>query len=246
MKNITEPDVKVAIIQSNYIPWKGYFDIINRVDIFIFLEDIQYTVRDWRNRNKIKMSDGSTKWLTVPVLNGRNQLICDARIDNSQNWKHTHLESMRHSYGKTPYFDRYFPSLQEIYKQTHDKISLLNQALIKRISAWLKIDTKFMESIELKCSGEKNERLLALIRAVGGNHYISGPSARIYIDTEKFKDSGVRLEYHDYSHYPLYPQISEPFDHNVSILDLLFMTGPNVSEYIWDFKGKTKIGGSVG
>src|SRR4051812_8539945 len=103
----------VAIIQPNYIPWKGYFDIIHDVDKFIFLDDVQYTVRDWRNRNKIKLADGTTSWLSVPTRGGRNQRICDVAIDNTQDWKRKHQEAIRHSYGKTPFFGKYFPGLCE-------------------------------------------------------------------------------------------------------------------------------------
>ena len=224
---------QVAIIQSCYIPWKGYFDIINDVDIFIFLDDTQYTVRDWRNRNRIKMPTGESKWLSLPVLGGRNQLICEALIDNSQSWRKTHLTTLNHSYGKSSYFELYFPALEKIYGEPNLHLSELNRKLTSQISEWLGINTKFFNSVDLRVGGHKDDKLIGLVKAVGGCGYVSGPAARAYIVAEKFSAENISLRFHNYSGYPEYPQISDPFDHFVSVLDLLFMIGPDAREYIW-------------
>jgi hypothetical protein len=224
---------KVAIIQSNYLPWKGYFDMIHRVDTFVFLEDVQYTTRDWRNRNKVKMADGSTRWITVPVLGGRDQLICDAKIDFSTNWSNKHLESLRLSYGKTPYFDRYFPTIKEILENPPERLSNLNQWLVAQVSQWLGIKSEFVSSEVLAIPGSKDDKLIGILKAVGGDHYLSGPAARDYIVNEKFENAGIELEYMDYSHYPPYQQISDPFEPGVMILDLLFMQGDQAPRFIW-------------
>jgi WbqC-like protein len=229
---------RTAIIQSSYIPWKGYFDIVHRADVFVFLEDVQYTVRDWRNRNRIKQPDGSTRWLSVPVLGGRDQLLCAARIDRASRWERKHLEALRHSYGKAPHFDRYFPELRAIYESGHALLSGLNRELTEKIAGWLGIATRFVNSVDLGCGGGRDDKLLALLAAVGGDHYVSGPSARSYIDAEKFRRAGIGLEYQDYSRYPPYPQIAGPFEHRVSVLDLLFMTGPEAPRYIWSVGGE--------
>ncbi|MCA9415865.1 MAG: WbqC family protein [Candidatus Omnitrophica bacterium] len=224
---------KVAIIQSNYLPWKGYFDMIHRVDTFVFLDDVQYTTRDWRNRNKIKMSDGSAKWISVPVTGGRDQLICEAKIDYSSNWANKHLEALRHSYGETSHFDRYFPAIKEILEGSPELLSQLNRALVEKICGWLGIGTELRSSKEFGVPGSKDDKLIGIIREVGGDSYLSGPAARDYIVDEKFEKAGIGLEYMDYSHYPTYEQISEPFEHGVTILDLLFMVGEEAPKYIW-------------
>ena len=224
---------QVAIIQSCYIPWKGYFDIMNDVDIFIFLDDTQYTTRDWRNRNRIKMRNGESRWMSLPVLGGRNQLICEARLDNSQSWRKTHLATLRHSYGKTPYFELYFPTLEKIFEEPNLYLSEFNHKLTSQISEWLGIQTKLINAVDLNVAGHKDDKLIGLVQAVGGMGYLSGPSAKDYIVPEKFVAANISLRFHEYSGYPEYPQISDPFDHYVSVLDLLFMVGPEAKEYIW-------------
>ncbi len=207
--------------------------MIHRVDTFVFLEDVQYTPRDWRNRNKIKMSNGSTKWISVPVMGGRDQLICEARIDHSSNWQNKHLEALRHSYGKTPCFDQYFPAIKSVLENSPEHLSRLNQDLVKLISEWLGIKTEFFSSEAIGVPGSKDDKLIGIIQEVGGDSYLSGPAARDYIVAEKFEQAGIALEYMDYSHYPVYEQISEPFEHGVTILDLLFMKGKESGKDIW-------------
>lgn len=224
---------RVAIIQPNYVPWKGYFDIIASVDCFVFLDDVQHTIRDWRTRNKIKTLDGSSVWLSVPTLGGRSQLIREVKIDYSQNWAHRHLESIRHSYVKTPHFHSYFPRLSELLETPWPFLADFNIALTGQLMSWLGISCETRRSSELNSQGTKDLRLLSLIRAVGGTAYLSGPSARDYIRPENFADAGIDLSYHDYGGYPEYPQISAPFDHFVTVLDLLFAVGSDAPEYIW-------------
>jgi len=224
---------KVAIIQSNYLPWKGYFDIIRKVDVFVFLDDVQYTTRDWRNRNKIKTPEGGTKWISVPVLGGRDQLIREARIDNSRNWPLKHLRALSHSYSKTPHFDRYFPHLEEILEGSYEYLSELNRTLVRRVSNWLGILTEFVASESLNVPGTKEDKLIGILRRIGGTCYLSGPAARRYLAPDKFREAGIDLQYMDYSHYPDYPQISDPFEHGVTVLDLLFMKGEDAPDWIW-------------
>jgi hypothetical protein len=224
---------RVAIIQPNYIPWKGYFDIIHAVDTFIFLDDVQYTTRDWRNRNKIKTAQGPMSWLTVPTLGGRNQRICDVKIDDAQRWRRDHIESLRHSYGRTPFFERYFPAFCETLNSGSPLLAQLDVALTKQISGWLGCNPQYVLASELNAAGSKDDRLIDLVQKVGGTAYLSGPAARDYIRPEAFERAQIELGYHDYSGYPEYRQISEPFDHFVTILDLLFSIGPDAPAYIW-------------
>jgi hypothetical protein len=224
---------RVAIIQPNYVPWKGYFDIIHDVDTFVFLDDVQYTVRDWRNRNRIKTRDGQTIWLSVPILGGRNQRICDVEINRAEAWQRKHIEAARHSYGKMPGFAEYFPRFVDVLGQGFSRLGELDIAMTREICGWLGLDREFYRSSELSPTGTKDERLIDLVQKVGGDHYLSGPAARDYIRAERFAAAHIGLAYHDYAGYPAYPQLGEPFDHHVSILDLVFAVGRDTPDYIW-------------
>jgi hypothetical protein len=224
---------RVAIIQPSYIPWRGFFDVIHAVDVFIFLDDVQYTVRDWRNRNRIKTHQGDSIWLSIPVRGGRNQRIADVEIDDSQEWRRRHLEAIRHSYGRCRFFGEYFPGLTEALEGGPSRLADLDIQLTHRICAWLGCERRFHRSSELAPSGTKDDRLIDLVRKVEGDFYLSGPAARDYIQPEKFRDAGIELAYQDYGGYPVYDQISAPFDPQVTVLDLLFSVGSEAGDYIW-------------
>jgi hypothetical protein len=227
---------KVAIIQSNYIPWKGYFDIIHDVDLFVFLDDVQYTKNDWRNRNLIKTPQGS-QWLTVPVRKNRGRLIHEVRIINER-WSKVHWKSIKQNYSKTPYFKKYEDFFEYVYVDlTWTSLSDLNQYLIKKVSRdFLSIKTIFEDSRKYNAQGEKLERLLDLLTKLRTDYYVTGPAARDYIVDERIEELGIELHYKDYSGYPEYPQLFPPFEHAVSILDLLFNCGPDAPFFIWGWR----------
>ena len=227
---------KVAVIQSNYIPWKGYFDIIHDVDQFVFYDDVQYTKNDWRNRNKIKSRQG-LHWLTIPVGSRNERLIYEVEIEDL-NWTKKHWETIKQSYAKAPYFNTYKDFFESFYLGTNwTNLSELNQYLIKTISKkFLGIETDFRDSREFQPEGQKLDRLIDLLVKVGANLYVSGPTARSYIQGDAFKDAGIELVFKDYSGYPEYPQQFPPFEHAVSILDILFNCGPRVPEFIWEWR----------
>jgi hypothetical protein len=226
----------LAILQSNYIPWKGYFDIIRDADIFIFYDDLQYTNRDWRNRNKIKTAHGCT-WLSIPVGASTNRLICDVAIEDAR-WQRSHWDSLRQQYGKSAYFKLYRAFLEDVYLGLQwTNLSELNQYLIKRISSdFLQIPTQFLDSREFHLAGQKQDRLLDLIVQSKATRYISGPAAKNYIDPARFDALGIELVWKDYAGYPEYGQFHPPFEHGVTILDLLFHTGPDAPWYIWGWR----------
>lgn len=229
---------RVAVIQSNYIPWKGYFDIIYSVDIFVFHDDLQYTKNDWRNRNKIKTAKGS-EWLTIPVGTNEHRLICEVEISDTA-WQRRHWDRLRTNYGRAPFFKRYEDFFQEVYLG-HNwlNLSFLNQFLIQVIAReFLGIRTEFVDSRTLSPVGAKQERLIDLLRKAGASWYLSGPSAKDYIDPARFAEAGIELAWQDYAGYPEYPQRFLPFDHGVSIVDLLFNTGPGAAEFVWGWRGK--------
>lgn len=228
--------IRVAILQSNYLPWKGYFDIIHEADLFIFYDDIQFTKNDWRNRNKIKTSSGPA-WLTIPVGGDLNQLISEVTFQDLR-WPKKHWKSICQYYSRAPHFKRYQDFLEEVYlKRQWTHLSELNQYLIRHIAGeFLGIKTEFRDSKEFEVQGKNQERLLDLLKQTGANSYISGPSAKNYIDEKEFEKAGIRLSYISYDGYPEYPQFFPPFSHQVSILDLLFQVGPEAPDFIWGWR----------
>ena len=228
---------KVAIIQSNYIPWKGYFDIINDSDIFIFLDDVQYTKNDWRNRNKIKTSNGAS-WLTIPAGSNLNRLINEVEFNNNK-WQKEHWNKIEINYKDAIHFETYRGLFEDIYlNKEWTNLSMMNQYIIRTIAKEiLGIKTTFMNSSELDQTGKKQEKVISLINSVNGKRYISGPAAKNYNDDQLFSEHGIELIYKDYSNYPEYEQFHSPFEHGVSILDLIFHKGPDAPYYIWGWRG---------
>jgi hypothetical protein len=222
----------VAVLQSNYIPWKGYFDLIHDVDLFIFYDDVPYTRSDWRNRNRIKTPRGP-RWLTIPVGSPRNRLICDVRL-NDPSWQKNHWENIRQNYAKAPHFPRYDDLLTEIYHHKFwEHLSALNQHLIITISRELGIQTEFSDSRALSPVGQKQERLIDLLKKVQADRYISGPAGKAYLDEHRFSSEGIELRWKQYAGYREYPQFFPPFVHEVTILDLLFHAGKSAGQFIW-------------
>lgn len=229
---------KVAVIQSNYIPWKGYFDIIHDVDVFVFYDDLQFTTRDWRNRNKIKTPHGEF-WLTIPVGQQTDRLVCEVQIRESS-WQKRHWKTIETFYGKALHFKRYRDFFRHVYLgiKWHN-LSELNQFIIRSISAdFLGIETEFRDSREFCPEGVRLNRLIDLVRKTGAGVYISGPKGRNYIDEKKIEAAAIRIAYKDYSGYPEYRQFYPPFIHEVSILDLLFHVGPDAPYYIWGWRDR--------
>jgi hypothetical protein len=227
--------VIAVILQPSYIAWRGYFDQIRRAELFIFYDDVQYDKHGWRNRNLIKTAQGK-QWLTIPVHSqGVTQGIAikDVAIDWKRDWPQAHLKALTVSYSKAPYFKEYLPLLEWIYARHDDGIAEFTIETTIRLARQLGLEhTRFVRSSELQgIDGRRTERLIQILTSVGANHYISGPSARDYIEQELFDRAGITLEYMQYQ-YPEYPQLYPPFDPQVSVLDLLFMTGPKALEFI--------------
>jgi len=217
---------KVAIVQSNYIPWKGYFDMIAAVDEFILYDDMQYTRRDWRNRNQIKTPQG-VQWVTVPVLvKGKYyQKICETEI-NDVIWAEKHWKVLSLNYGRTPFFAEVTSWLKPLYlEDTYTNLSQLNRSFIEAICAYLGVQTTITNSSDYRLSDGKTERLADLCVQAGGTEYISGPAAKDYVDEKVFSDRGLKLTWFDYTGYPDYPQLWGELVHGVTILDLLFNCG---------------------
>ena len=217
--------MRVGVIQSNYIPWRGYFDFIKSVDLFVIHDDIQYTKQDWRNRNKIKISNGQTKWMTVPVYYKTvNQLICDTKIDYSTNWRKDHISKMEANYYCTPWFKDAMRILVQAFAFHAETISELNVALIRAVMSYYGIQTSLEMSSKYDLKGNKTDRLIDLLNKVGATEYVSGPAAKNYLEEDKFDKNGIKLEYKKYD-YPPYQQPWGDFQGAVTVLDTIANCG---------------------
>ncbi len=225
-----------VILQPSYIPWRGYFHQIGLADIFVFYDDVQYDKRGWRNRNRIKTPHG-LKWLTIPVHSRGAQThsipIHQIRICWDTPWNEEHWRTIEYAYHKAPYFEQYAAHLYPHYARQEQMLADFTIELTKKIAALLGItSTRFLRSSALQAQGRKTDRLIAILQQVGADHYLSGPSAQNYIEADKFHAAGISLEYMRYN-YPPYEQLYPPYEPHVSILDLLFMTGPAAGSYIF-------------
>jgi hypothetical protein len=226
----------VAIVQSSYIPWKGYFDIINQVDEFVLYDDRQFTRRDWRNRNLIKTPQG-LHWLTIPVrVKGRFEQRIDETVISDQEWSNRHWKTISQAYRSAPFFKRFESDFAALYASSRDeRLSDVNRRFIELICGLLGIRTRMTWSTDYPAVGDRTERLVSLCRLAGAGEYLSGPSARTYIEEERFREAGIALRYMDYSGYPEYPQLHGAFEHGVSIIDLLFNVGPDAPQFMKSF-----------
>ncbi len=227
----------VAILQSNYIPWVGYFELMQSVDFFIIYDEVQYTKNDWRNRNLIKTDKGKL-WLTIPCkVKGENfQSISDVIVSNNH-WRKKHWLSLSNYYRKSEFFASYKDIFQKIYNQNNiESLSEINISFIKEIKNILGIDTKIINSSEIprKKESYKNPttRLVEICDALNASSYKSGPAAKKYFDVELAKSNKIDIVWFEYKEYKEYKQLYPPFIKNLSVLDLIFNIGNDVKKYI--------------
>jgi hypothetical protein len=223
---------KVVVLQSNYLPWKGYFDLIQRADVFIFYDDVQFTKNDWRNRNKIKTPRGP-EWISIPCGTDLKRTIKEVTITD-RHWQEDHWNRICINYKQAPYFHFYKDFFHDFYlNRTWDNLSNLNRYLIEAIAhQFLGLTTRFEDSADYDPVGERVTRLIDLLKKAGATEYISGPSAKNYIPEDVFARESIQLTWMDYAAYPPYRQQFPPFIHDVSIIDLLFNEGPQSIHYI--------------
>jgi len=225
---------KVAIIQSNYLPWKGYFDVLAGVDQFVLYDHVQYTRRDWRNRNRVKTKQG-VKWVTVPVfIQERSKQTIRATKIADQRWATKHWKTICQAYGRSKYFSNYQEIFSELYlKASHlEYLSEINTLFIREICGLLGITTEIQRSDELQLIEGKNESLIGICKQLDADIYVSGPAAKTYLDLNLFNEAGIEVQFMDYSNYPEYEQLHGKFEHAVSIIDLLFNTGQEARKYM--------------
>ncbi|MBK5345170.1 WbqC family protein [Pseudomonas sp. TH49] len=224
---------KVAILQSNYVPWKGYFDLIRSVDEFILYDEVQYTKNDWRNRNRIKTQTG-VQWLTIPVRQDRlGQKISETRVVDSR-WAARHWKTIAGNYSRARHFEKHAAIVEAWYSEAgaFELLSDINEFFIRKICATLDIATHITSSRDYVLEGDRVERLVGICQQAGADVYLSGPAASDYLDETLFTNAGTRVEWMHYDGYPEYTQLFPPFAHGVSILDLLFNTGPEHAAFM--------------
>lgn len=222
---------RIAILQSNYIPWKGYFDLIAAVDEFVIYDDVQFTKNDWRNRNKVKTPEG-LRWLSIPVGQNIRRRVCDVALPSCE-WQQSHWATLVRSYGKARHFEDVAPLLEPIYESKHHgTLHKWNRALIEAICTYLGIGTALSNSWDYKTSSDRTQRLVDICVQAGAREYITGPAARAYLDVSVFSAFGITVRWFEYDGYKAYPQLWGEFIHEVSILDLLFNCGPESSDFM--------------
>jgi hypothetical protein len=222
-----------VITQSNYIPWKGYFDSIKKVDVFVVYDDMQYTKRDWRNRNMIKSAQG-LKWLSIPVeVKGKYfQKINETKIAD-KSWNLSHWEILKQNYKTAAHFKEMSEWIEPLYQNCNfDFLTDVNLHYIHAICGFFQINTEIRLSSEFELAEEKTQRLVNICKDLHITDYYSGPAAKAYMDESRFANETINVHYWDYSNYPEYKQLYPPFEHGVSILDLIFNEGPNSIQYL--------------
>lgn len=232
--------MKVVILQSNYIPWKGYFDLINDADVFCFYDEVKYTKNDWRNRNRIYPKNG-LQWLSIPInKDAVKQKISEVELP--ADWQHQHYNTLKFAYGRAPFYAALEKLMQEMYLDNNfSRLSEFNQFSIKKIAAYLGIKTQFVNSGDYELKGDRVERLINLLKDIGATEYISGPAAKDYLNGQEhyFSENGIQLTYKNYGGYPEYEQLVKPFENYVSIVDLIAnVSKEDTGKYIWEWRNK--------
>lgn len=230
--------MRVGVIQSSFIPWRGYFDLIDDVELFIFYDDVQFSKGSWRNRNRLKTARGLS-WITVPVRHrSLAQLICDTEIDSGMEWEKRQIGQLREAYSDAPHFQTAIAFLESALARKFRTISELNVFLVKELCAYLGVRTELTMSSRYPVQGAKTERLLALLKAAGATTYLSGPTAKDYLVESEFRSAGIALEYKSYDYAP-YPQQWGAFEGAVTVLDLIANCGPGARDHL---KSRTPAG----
>lgn len=225
--------MKVIITQSNYIPWKGFFDSMNQVDKIVLYDDMQYTKRDWRNRNLIKTSNG-LKWLTIPVeVKGKFHQKINETIISDKSWNIKHLNILKENYKKANSYKDVIDWVEKLYENCQfEFLSDVNHYFLENINNYLGIKTEVLRSESFKMVEGKTERLVGLCKDLKATEYFSGPAAKDYMDELLFESENIKINYLDYSGYKEYNQINGPFEHGVTILDMIFNLGNETPKYL--------------
>jgi hypothetical protein len=223
----------ISIHQPNYIPWAGFFYKILKSDVFVLLDNVQFSRRSFTHRNRVKGSSGNIIWLTVPVLKKGKfyQKINEVRINRTEKWEKKHMGTLQMNYANSPFFHYYREDLQKIYSEKWERLVDLNLELLRYVMERLGIKRELCLSSELKVKGEKTDLLVSIMKELEGEVYLSGSGARNYVEEKLFEEENIKLVYYQYGSF-VYPQLWGTFIPNLSILDLLFNCGKESANMI--------------
>ena len=222
----------VTIRQPGFLPYLGFFKKIQTSDVFVYLDDAQYAIRAWDNRNKIRSNDTSV-WISVPVLHPFEKKLNEVEISYSKNWTSDHKNSIEASYKNAPYFKNYWPEIESILNKRWKKLIDLNLALIEFFNKILKIETRSLKSSELNVNTIGTQRLFDICKKVDATVYRSGIMGNEYLDESIFKNNKISVVYENFQH-PTYNQLGKPFIPNLAVIDLLFHEGENAGKILAD------------
>ena len=223
----------LVVLQPGYLPWLGFFDQMQRADVFVLYDDVQFDKNGWGNRNRIKSPSGEPHWLTVPVrIDSLNQKINETKIDNRQPWARKHIGTIRQFYAKAPYLNQYLPALESLLiEREWEYLVDLDLAVIELLRSWLGIERQILRSSQLEIAGERSQRLLNMCLHFGARCYLSGDAAKAYLDLQSFADHGIQVEWQEYQH-PVYQQQHGQFVPFLSVVDLLLNCGEKSASII--------------
>ena len=224
--------MKAVIVQPAYLPYMGYFNLIDCADIFVYLDDVQFNRRAWQHRNRIKIPNGDFTWITVPVVKDHGQEIREVAIRDDENWQESHWKGIEHSYGGCEHFESYADDVRDVLCRDWNSLFDLDVTLLDTFQNLLGLhDTEFRYSSELDVTGQKTDLLIDILDSLGADEYISGPTAKDYIQREQFNEKGIELYWHEFDH-PDYSQPHGEFVSHLTILDSLFSMGEETIELV--------------
>lgn len=228
--------MKIAILQSNYLPWKGYFHLIQSVDKFVFYDVVKYTKNDWRNRNRISSREGNN-WISIPISADSVKLnINEVKLPSHIKWKENHINALYNAYHKAEYYYQVIELMNFLKETDTEYLSFINTSLIKFISSKIGINAKFYSADELQIRGDRVEKLVNVCEDLSATTYLSGPAAKDYLAgfEFKFKEKGITIEYMEYPDYPLYKHVHGSISQNLSIVDIIaHISWEKIGNYIW-------------
>ena len=225
--------MKISVMQPGYLPWLGFFDLLARCELFVVLDDVRFTKRDWRSRNRIRTKQGWI-WLTVPVLskNRNDQLILEAKINNDEQWRQRHLKALKIHYARAPFFKKYINIFEELYARAWELLVDLDLAAVAALARELDILTPLMRSSDLGIrSVAGNDRIISICTKLKATQLYDSQGAKSFIDLRQFHEAGIQVEFQDFQH-PSYRQVYAPFLPFMSVVDLLFNEGPRSKDII--------------
>lgn len=232
----------VAIHQPEHLPWLGFFEKMQRADLFVLLDDVQFSKGDFQNRNRVKGS-GGVQWLTVPVIHKFPQKISDVEIAGDD-WRQKHWKTLVSCYARSPHFENLVPVFEEFYCRQWAKLAELNLAAIRMLARLLNVEKKIVLSSELKVAGQKSDLIINICKQVGATAHYSGVMGGAYLDRESFRQAGIEIVVQSFRH-PTYQQLfmkKQGFVPNLSVLDLLFNYGATGLELLGSANAKAAAG----